>query len=249
MMPLFWLVPACFATALAYATAGLGGGSTYLALLALAHVHHESMRVLALALNLIVAGGGCWHYARAGHFRAQLLVPFAITSIPASFAAAMIPLPVVVFNSLLAASLFLVALRMLFWRVPLLAPRSVSWALAWRWGPAAGAALGLLAGLVGIGGGIFLGPLLILMGWADGKRAAAVASAFIVVNSIGGLAAHAGRGNLPDPAWWPLAVAVLAGGQIGSRLGALRLSPAAIQRVFGAVVLTVALKLAWGVIK
>lgn len=246
MEALAWLGPACFLTALAYATVGLAGGSTYLALLALAGMAPESMRATALALNLIVAAGGAYLYGRGRHFRARLLVPFAVTSIPASFAAGLVALPKSLFFGLLAFSLFLAALRMLIWREPLLTPRAVSWDMAWRWGPPAGLLLGLLAGLVGIGGGIFLGPLVILMGWADGKKAAAVSSVFILVNSLAGLAAHVARGNAPDPGLWPLALAVLAGGQIGSRLGAFRLSPRALQRGFGIVVLAVSLKLGWG---
>ena len=243
-----WLIPACFATALAYATVGLAGGSTYLALLALSGTDHESMRVTALLLNLIVSAGGFYHYRRAGHFEARLLVPFALASIPAAFAAGLVALPKTLFFGLLSVSLFVSGIRMIFWREPLLKPRPVSWNMAWRWGPPVGAVLGLLAGLVGIGGGIFLGPVLILMGWANGKRAAAVASAFILVNSLAGLAAHTARGNLPEAGMWPLALAVLVGGQIGSRLGAGRLSPRALEFGFGVMVLSVSLNLAWKVL-
>lgn len=243
-----WLTAAAFGTALAYATVGLAGGSTYLALLALAGLGHESLRVTALALNLIVASAGIYHYAKAGHLRARWVVPFAITSAPVCFAAARVRLPEPLFFGLLSVSLFFAAVRMLFWREPLLTPRRVPWRTVWWVGPPTGLLLGLLAGLVGIGGGIFLGPLLFLMGWADGKGTAAAASAFILVNSAAGLAGHLTRGNLPDPGLWPLALAVLAGGLIGSRLGAFHLSPRTLQRGFGATVLAVALKLGWGVL-
>lgn len=246
-----WLLPACFATALAYATVGLAGGSTYLALLALAGMPHEGMRVTALALNLIVACGGFLLFRRAGHFEARLVLPFAAASIPASYAAGLVALPRTAFFALLSASLFLAALRMLFWREPLLRRRNLSWDAAWRWGLPLGAVLGLLAGLVGIGGGIFLGPVLILAGWADGKRAAAASSAFILLNSAAGLAGHLSRGNVPEggAALGLLALAVLAGGQIGSRLGARRLSPTSLQRCTGAFVLGVSLWLGWGVVR
>ena len=244
---MIWLFPACLLTALAYATVGLGGGSTYLALLALSGMSSDSMRVTALLLNLIVSAGGTVLFARAGHFRARLLVPFAATSIPASFLAGLTPLSDRVFFGLLSASLFLVAIRMIFWREPLGKPQEVSWRLAWRWGPAVGAGLGALAGLVGIGGGIFLGPVLVLMGWSDGKKAAAVSSAFILVNSLAGLAAHLARGNVPPGAEIaPLALAVLIGGQIGARWGALRLTPRRLEQAFGVMVLTVAARIGWG---
>ena len=248
MGPVIWLIPACFATALAYATVGLAGGSTYLALMSQAGMKSDAMRVTALALNLIVSAGGFHQFVRAGHFQARLLVPFAVASIPAAFAAGLVPLSDRVFFGLLSVSLFFVAIRMIFWREPLIKPREVSWHLAWRWGPVVGAGLGALAGLVGIGGGIFLGPVLILMGWADGKKAAAVASGFILVNSLAGLAAHLARGNVPAVAdLAPLALAVLVGGQIGSRLGAFRLAPRSLEVGFGVMVLSVAARLGWGV--
>lgn len=240
-----WLLPACFVAALAYAAVGLGGGSTYVALLALAGWGHAALPVTSLALNVIVAGGGLYHYARAGHVRASLLLPFAAASIPASFLAGQVSLPAAAFKALLAAALMLAAARMLFWRESLLRPRQVPVAEAWLWGPPVGLVLGLVAGWVGIAGGIFLGPFLMLMGWADGKRAAGAASGFILLNSLAGLGGHVAGGRVPDPAAWPLAAAVLIGGQIGAGLGARRLSPLVLQRAMGILVFAVALKIGW----
>ena len=239
-----WLIAGCAVTALAYATVGMGGGSTYLALLAMAQLDADAVRATALTLNLIVAGGGFYHYRRAGHFDAKLLVPFAITSIPAALVGASIPLRQDVFLALLAITLLLASLRLLLCR-PTQRRTAVPWRMAWRWGPLIGAVLGLLAGLVGIGGGIFLAPALLLMGWADAKKAGAAAAAFILVNSVAGLLALAARGNTSHLDSWPLALAVLVGGQVGSRLGANWLSSQVLQRCFGALTLLVAARLAW----
>ena len=224
-----WLVPACLLTALAYATVGLAGGSTYLALMSQAGMKSDAMRVTALALNLIVSAGGFHQFVRAGHFQARLLVPFAVASIPAAFAAGLVPLSDRVFFGLLSVSLFFVAIRMIFWREPLLKSREVSWRLAWRWGPVVGAGLGALAGLVGIGGGIFLAPLLHLARWDGARRIAATTSLFILVNSLAGLVGQLAK-NGPERfgealgGALPLLVAVIVGGQLGSLL-ALKFLP------------------------
>jgi uncharacterized membrane protein YfcA len=116
---------------------------------------------------------------------------------------------------------------------------------SWRTGLLVGAALGFLAGLVGIGGGVFLAPVLLLAGWANAKQAAAAASVFIVVNSAAGLAGQFAKGVYIDASVAPLALAVLVGGQLGSRLGSRRLPISALQRLLAALVLAVGLRLIW----
>jgi uncharacterized membrane protein YfcA len=244
MVPL-WLFAACLVAAVIYASVGLGGGSAYLAFMALADVGFESMRFAALAMNLVVAGASFWSFHRAGHLRWPLLVPFLVTSLPAAFVGGLYRIPDQTFRLLLAGSLAAVAVRMLFWRHGLFQVRHVEWRVAWRVGPPIGAATGLLAGLTGIGGGIFLGPILIVMGWADAKKAGAVAAAFVWLNSTAGLGAHITRGNFPEVWLWPLLGVVLLGGVVGGRLGAWRLSPLVVQRVFGCVVAGVVVRLVW----
>lgn len=240
-----WLYAACFAAAVIYASVGLGGGSAYLALLALTEIEFEQMRVAVLIMNVVVAAISFRAFYRAGHLRAHLLVPFLITSLPAAFIGGLYRVGDQAFQLILAGSLAFVAVRMLFWRQGLFGTREISWRLAWRLGPVIGAFAGFLAGLVGIGGGIFLGPVLIVMGWATAKQAGAVAAAFVWLNSAAGLAAHVVRGNFPDVWIWPLVGVVLVGGVIGGRLGATKLSPLVVQRVFGVVVVGVVARLVW----
>ncbi|MFQ6117579.1 MAG: gephyrin-like molybdotransferase Glp, partial [Candidatus Bipolaricaulia bacterium] len=145
----------------------------------------------ALSLNLIVSSEAFYFYRKAGYFRMQLLLPFVLTSIPAAFLGGFIPLDKGTFTRLLALSLLLAGLRM-FWRP--LQRREVERRRIWWLGLPLGAILGALAGLVGMGGGVLLSPLLLLLGWAQPKEAAAVASALVFLNSIGGLVSHSLKG-------------------------------------------------------
>lgn len=227
-----------------YSTVGHGGASAYLALAALVGLPRETMVPVALSLNVLVTSLGLWHYGRAGYFSPRLLFPFVVASVPLAFVGGSLEIPPRLFALLLGIALLLAALRLLGWgRAGAVVAHEGNPRLLWPLGLVLGALLGFLAGLIGVGGGIFLSPLLLFLGWADPKRTAAVSAAFIGLNSLSGLAAHALRGT---PDWgllWPLLIVVALGGGLGSRLGARRFPPVVVQRLLGAVLLVAATKL------
>ena len=237
-------------TAALYASVGFAGGSTYNALLALAGVDHRVFPIVALACNLIVATGGTIRFARAGLVPWRKLWPLLALSVPAAWIGGMLPVSKQLFlwllgGSLLAASLLLFAQR----------ERESDGQRSGLLCPAIAAPIGLLSGIVGIGGGIFLAPVLHLVGWDRAKRVAATASVFILANSIAGLGGQftkiAGHPEFARAAlaYWPLALSVLVGGQIGSRAGVQLLPPVWLRRLTALLILYVSIRLliqAWG---
>jgi uncharacterized membrane protein YfcA len=235
-----------FAVALLYSTVGHAGASGYLAAMALFSISPPLMRPTALTLNIIVATVGTIRFGRAGYFSWRTFWPFAITSIPASFIGGWLPLPASVYKALVGVVLLYSAVRLFFSarradsHDTKLAP--VGFALI------LGAAIGFLSGLTGVGGGIFLSPLLLLMGWAKTKETSGVSVTFILVNSIAGLLGHGlfnhltALESLPHAAfvWAP---AVLVGGWIGTELGTRRLPVAGIRRWLSVVLVIAGLKL------
>jgi uncharacterized membrane protein YfcA len=221
-------------TALLYSSVGHAGASGYLAAMALFDMAPAQMKPTALVLNTLVAAIGTWNFWRGGWFRWRLFWPFALTSIPAALIGGAITLPDVYYRPLVGAVLVYSALRLLMVPSPAQAvprPPSIQVALA------AGAVLGLLSGLTGVGGGIFLSPLIVLAGWGTVREASGVAAPFILVNSVAGLV---GRGltTLALPAAIPIwLVAVLIGGALGSWLGSRRLPMLAIRRLLAIVLL------------
>ena len=222
---MIWLIAAFFVAALLYASVGFGGGSTYNALLALSGVDYRILPLIALSCNIVVVAGSTFRFARAGvtPWRGALLLT-AIAA-PAALVGGLTPIGEGTFLTILGASLVLTALTMF---LPIAgtggAPHRATRLL-----PLAAAPLGYLAGLVGIGGGIFLAPLLHLTRWNEARAIAATASLFILVNSLFGLAGQVlkgGEGRLVAAvdAGLPLIVAVAIGGQIGSLL-ALKFLP------------------------
>lgn len=214
------LTLAIFVVALFYASVGHGGASGYIAVMALFGLAPVALKPTALILNLVVASCAAWLFVRAGHFNWRLFWPFAVTSVPASFLGGYLTLPPHLYRPLLGITLLLAALRLvLHLRAPErpLATPPLPLALA------IGAGFGLLSGLTGIGGGIFLSPLLILRGWGRAKEVSGVAALFILVNSASGLLGHLGHlQTVPD--FTPqLALVALAGGLLGASLGSTRL--------------------------
>lgn len=205
--------------ALLYASVGFGGGSTYNALLALSGVDYRILPLIALACNIVVVAGSTVRFARAGvtPWRGALLL--TVIAAPAAFLGGLTPIGESAFLALLGAALLLTALTML---LPVAGSDGEPAGCA-RFMPLAAAPLGYLAGIVGIGGGIFLAPLLHLARWNSARAVAATASLFILVNSLFGLAGQVlkgGEGRFAAAAdiGLPLLVAVAIGGQIGSLL-------------------------------
>jgi uncharacterized membrane protein YfcA len=247
-MPSIWLTWLFAAVALLYAAVGFGGGSTYNALLVLADLDYQIIPSIALTCNIIVVSGGVYHFGRAGHFRWQLLMPYALLAVPMAWMGGRLPVSETVFVGLLGMTLLLTALHMLMHGMHRArAPGRVS-VSPWPLGLPVGALIGFLSGVVGVGGGVFLAPFLYLFTTHSPRQIAALASGFILVNSIAGLSGQLmKRGALElESGWaeaWPLYLAVLLGGQLGSRLGALRLPEAWVRRLTGMLLLYVALRL------
>lgn len=220
-----------------YSSVGHGGASAYIAAMALFSVAPETMKPTALALNLLVAGFGAWRYWRRGLTNWKLVLAFAITATPAAYIGGGIHLPAIYYKPLVGILLWLAAVRLL-WQPKMLAERPEHPPPVWLTLPA-GAVLGLLAGLTGTGGGIFLSPLIILSAWEEPRHTSGVVSAFILLNSAAGLAGNAASvGHLPHEL--PLFLgSVFAGALLGTWLGVERLPRPWLLRTLGAV-LTVA---------
>jgi uncharacterized membrane protein YfcA len=218
-----------------YAAVGHGGASAYIAAMAIAGVAPAEMRPVALSLNVAVSAVAAAKFYRAGHFRRDLFWPFAVASVPAAYLGGAVTLPGTAYKVLVGLVL-LYAGWQLWWSARAGEELRPSRALPIAAAMALGAAIGLLSGLTGVGGGIFLSPLLLLAGWAGTKQTSAVAAPFILVNSIAALAAGFVRFPAlpPDYTWWLMA-AVLAGGWAGAEYGSRRFANPAIRRLLGAV--------------
>lgn len=235
---LIWQLAAAFALAAAlYASVGHGGASAYLAILALLAVDQSVARPTALVLNLFVASIAWWRFTEGGNFNARLFAALAVSAIPMAYLGGGIALPPDIYRPAVGIVL-LIAAAQLLWRPTALVARETR-APPWPVLVLVGGLMGLLAGLTGTGGGIFLSPLLILAGWAGTRETAGVAAAFIFVNSAAGLAGNlASFGELPAALPWFVG-AVIVGGSIGSWLSAKRLPREAMLRLL-AVVMTIA---------
>jgi uncharacterized protein len=222
-----------------YSSVGHAGASGYIAVMSLFGIAPELIKPTALILNILVAGLSSWQFWRMGYFSWKLFLPLVALSIPMSFLGGYLNLPLPVFKVMLGIILLLSAIRFLFKPTKEIAPTEPALAIALP----LGGGIGLLSGLTGTGGGIFLTPLLFLMGWASAKTASAVSAVFILVNSISGL-----LGNLSVTQKIPsfagvLLVAALVGGSIGSYLGSHNLSHTMIQRLLSLVLLIAGFKL------
>jgi uncharacterized protein len=226
--------------ALLYSSVGHGGGSGYIAVLALFSLTPAAFKPTALVLNILVSAVATFAFARAGHFSWCLFWPFAAASIPCSFIGGYINLPPHLYKPLVGIILLASAFR-------LFCPKEhVDTEIRQTSAPAAlifGALLGLLSGLTGVGGGIFLSPLLLLLKWGKVREVSAVAALFVLVNSISGLLGHLSSLQA-IPHFAPLlAVAALIGGSIGAFFGSRRLPTAAVIKSLAAVLLIAGFKL------
>lgn len=242
------LLAALFAlVAVFYASVGFGGGSSYLALLVLWGLPYTVIPIIALVCNILVVSGNSVHYARAGFIRWRLLIPPIVTSIPMAYLGGRLDITKEWFVLILFLTLLLTGVRLL------VSHRQYDDSLAsydvmpvWK-GALIGSALGFLAGIVGIGGGIFLAPILYNMRAGPPKVIAATASLFILVNSVSGLLGQLHKNGLIDVllTYWYLPIVVLLGGQLGNLL-TIKFMPARIVALLTSLlVLFVATRLAW----
>ncbi|MGN6569560.1 MAG: sulfite exporter TauE/SafE family protein [Flavipsychrobacter sp.] len=219
--------------AFVYASVGFGGGSSYLAILALYALPFQEIRLTALLCNIIVVTGGVIVYVRKGQVNWRKILPLALVSIPMAYVGARMKLSQDMFFIILGISLLIASI--LLW---LKTRQNNDIAVKERRydivkDALLGGAIGFLSGMVGIGGGIFLSPLLNLMKWDTPKKIAATASVFILVNSISGIAGQLSR--LPEIINYTriglLCIAVFIGGQIGSNMGAVKFNQLAVRRI------------------
>ena len=233
------IILAIFIVAVMYSSVGHGGASGYLAVMAFLAVAPGVTRPTALVLNVFVASIAAFQFYRSGHFSWRLFLPFAVASVPMAFVGGMIHLPTTAYKLVLGAVLILAAVRLAWKFVNDGEPRQPNVAICL----VIGGVIGLLSGLVGVGGGIFLTPVLLLMNWSETKRAAGVSAMFILVNSIAGIAGnYAQVATLPSNVWvW--IVAAVVGGVVGSTLGAKRFDSIVLRRVLAVVLLVAGAKL------
>ena len=239
---------AFFVTALLYASVGFGGGSTYAALLILGGTELPAVPILSLLCNLVVVTLGSWRFGSSGNVPWRKAWPLFILSVPMAWIGGRLPVSDLLFVGLLAITLLVAGVTMLFQKrrdeEPAPRPR-----VPWQ-EPLIGAVLGLVAGIVGIGGGIFLAPVLHLMRWDRARAIAGTCALFILVNSVAGLfgqVAKSGTDVLVNTAsaHWLLFPAVAAGGFLGSYVGVKRLRTRHVAVVTAILVLYVAAQLCW----
>tara|TARA_B100000700_G_scaffold327742_1_gene443247 strand:+ start:1296 stop:2042 length:747 start_codon:yes stop_codon:yes gene_type:complete len=236
-----------FVTAILYASVGFGGGSTYLALLLLWGVPYFIFPVVALTCNIIVVSGNCFNYIRAGNLNLKLLIPYLIGSIPLAFIGGSLPIEKEFFEILLFVVLTIAGVLLLFKfnsyddkieifrKIPILVSISI------------GGILGFVSGVAGVGGGIFLSPILFLLKAGKPKHIVTTASLFILINSLSGIFGQLTKSTVLNEIqnYWFLFLAVLIGGQIGNFLN-LKIFPTRILAlVTAALVLFVAIRMAF----
>ncbi len=234
-------------TAFIYASVGFGGGSSYTALLVFFETPYLLIPILSLLCNIIVVAGGTWRFNSDQLIPWRKIWPLFATSVPMAWIGGTLPINESTFELLLAITLSAAALVMLL--EPKSAQNTNSSSGGFKWTiPLVGAILGLIAGMVGIGGGIFLAPVLHFLKWETSKVIAGVCSSFILINSIAGLTGQFSKfGSVIEPTtlsnYWPLFAAVLIGGQLGSIMGTRKLNAEKIKMITALLVLFVAARL------
>ena len=222
-----------------YSSVGHAGASGYIAVMSLLSLAPEVIKPTALSLNILVGSIATWQFYRAGHFSWSLFWPFAALAVPCAFIGGQLNLPTQLFKVLLGLVLLYSAMRFFVQSkqsTHIHEPPRTQALLA-------GAGIGFLSGLTGTGGGIFLTPLLLLMGWADAKRAAAVSALFVLLNSVSGLAGNISATKALPTFLLPLLIAAALGGLVGSYFGSRHIEPHAIKKLLAMVLLIAGFKL------
>lgn len=235
---LFYLL--LFVVAFLYASVGHGGASGYLAIMALLGMAPDIMKPTALLLNLFVSLTAFLFYYREGYFNWKLFIPLALASVPMAFIGGMINLDTALYRKLLGLLLLIPVVRFLFYpNTGVLQARAPHWAGAIMMG----LVIGFLSGLIGIGGGILLSPLLLLLRWSDQKQTAAVSSLFIFVNSLSGLGGQISQGLVLESRMVTYVAFAFSGGLVGAWFGAQHFRQEVLKYILGIVLLVASLKL------
>jgi uncharacterized protein len=234
------IIAAIFLVAILYSSVGHGGASGYLAVMAFFAIAPGVTRPTGLILNLFVASIATFQFYRRGHFEWKVFASFAATSIPFAFVGGMIQLPAPVYKKILGAALLFAAFR-LAWKFTvgdeeIVAPKIWIALLV-------GAVIGLLSGLIGVGGGIFLTPILLLMNWTEAKTAAGISAMFILVNSAAGLLGNYEQAAQLESSVVFWIIAAVFGGIIGSTLGSKHFNTIVLRRVLAVVLVLAGIKL------
>lgn len=236
----FWFLALIALTAFCYSSVGHGGASGYLALLAVFGMHQQQMRSSALVLNVLVAAIAFYHFARSGFFSWKVFYPFAVSSVPMAFLGGMFTVETALYRKILGVCLLLSVVRMIGFKT---VSGDLRKFLPFQ-GILTGGFIGFISGLIGIGGGVLLSPLILLMRWSDVKQTAAVSALFIVVNSVSGLAgiAYARQFEMSSQVFlWIVAAAF--GAIAGSYAGTARFSFPAMKAMLALVMLIASTKL------
>ena len=222
-----------------YSSVGHGGASGYLAIMALFGTQPELMKSSALILNLFVAGLAFIAYYKGGYFRMKLLLPFILGSIPMSFLGAKVIVDPHIYKVLLGICLSFAVLRLFLKKPAVTDPRP----LAFYWAVVVGAVIGFFSGMIGIGGGIILSPLIIIFGWASIKETAAVSAMFILLNSVAGLTGMLSTGIQLNPQIYGWIITGIVGAVLGSYMGSFRFGFNKLQYILATVLLFAIVKL------
>lgn len=222
-----------------YASVGHGGASGYLALMALLNMSPLVMKPTALILNLIVSLVSFLSFYKARHFKSSMLWPLVVTSIPAAYLGSIIPVSEPLYKKILAIVLLIAVIRML------LKPPSADKISTpkWYWLSLAGAVIGLLSGMIGMGGGILLSPLLLMMGWATMQQTAAISAIFIFLNSASGMLGQLKKGFDLAPSMFIIIAFVLVGGWLGAYMGSSRFKTTELKFILALVLVLAVSKL------
>jgi uncharacterized protein len=229
-----------FLVAFLYASVGHGGASGYLALMALFSITPEVMKPTALLLNLFVSLTSFIQFYRGGHFKWKIFLPLAIASVPFAFIGGLITIDASIYKKLLGFLLLIPIIRFLFFpNIPVNELKKSNNILSL----VIGEAIGFLSGLIGIGGGIILSPILLLLKWTDQKQTAAISALFIFVNSLSGLIGQLTKGIHFSPDMYAYVGIAFTGGLCGAYFGSLKFNQNILKYVLAIVLMLAAYKL------
>lgn len=229
-----------FVVAMLYSSVGHGGASGYLALMAIYAITPDVMKPTALILNLFVSLTSFIQFYRGEHFKWKIFLPLALASIPLAFIGGLITMEASIYKKVLGSLLFIPVIRFLFFaNIPDEELKRSNLVLS----IVIGSLIGFLSGLIGIGGGIILSPILLLLKWTNQKQTAAISALFIFVNSLSGLAGQLTKGINFSPNMLTYVVIAFAGGLCGAYLGALKFNQNILKNTLAVVLMMAGWKL------